>query len=102
MPLFVWLKVKSKYLLVALLLRNDRIRESLLKKHLEKILIFRLVGLRSFSTQTTVRDRTYFNSELGIIQFYSENKESTNSSLLKTCKSSIASPTPMYFTGIFI
>lgn len=27
-------------------------------------------------------------------------KESTNSYLLKTCKSSIPSPTPIYFTGI--
>ena len=26
--------------------------------------------------------------------------ESTNSNLLKTCKSSIPSPTPIYFTGI--
>lgn len=33
------------------------------------------------------------------IIFYLKN-ESTNSNLLKTCKSSIPSPTPMYFTGI--
>lgn len=33
-------------------------------------------------------------------RLYSENKESTNSSLLNTCKSSIFSPTPIYFIGI--
>ena len=32
--------------------------------------------------------------------FYLKN-ESTNSNLLKTCKSSIPSPTPIYFTGIW-
>jgi len=34
--------------------------------------------------------------------YLSENRESTNSVLLKICKSLIPSPTPMYFTGIFI
>lgn len=33
------------------------------------------------------------------IFFYLKN-ESTNSNLLKTCKSSIPSPTPIYLTGI--
>ena len=34
-----------------------------------------------------------------LIIFYLKN-ESTNSNLLKTCKSSMPSPTPIYFTGI--
>ena len=34
-----------------------------------------------------------------VIAFYLKN-ESTNSNLLNTCKSSIFSPTPIYFTGI--
>jgi hypothetical protein len=34
-----------------------------------------------------------------ISEFYLK-KESTNSSLLNTCKSFIPSPTPIYFTGI--
>src|SRR5690606_10111751 len=33
--------------------------------------------------------------------FHYLKNESTNSYLLKTCKSSIPSPTPMYFTGIW-
>ncbi len=33
-------------------------------------------------------------------RLYYLKKESTNSCLLNTCKSSIPSPTPMYFTGI--
>jgi hypothetical protein len=40
-----------------------------------------------------------FLAEKFIKKFYLK-KESTNSCLLKTCKSSIPSPTPIYFTGI--
>ena len=40
-----------------------------------------------------------FETALFIFTIYLK-KESTNSCLLKTCKSSMPSPTPMYFTGI--
>lgn len=41
----------------------------------------------------------YFKSSFTIVNLYLKN-ESTNSYLLNTCKSSIPSPTPIYFTGI--
>ena len=40
-------------------------------------------------------DSSGMEIELGLFK-----KESTNSNLLNTCKSSIPSPTPIYFTGI--
>ena len=50
------------------------------------------------NTSATINNFTvlYFKNS---ICFYLKN-ESTNSYLLKTCKSSIPSPTPIYFTGI--
>ena len=41
----------------------------------------------------------FFKEEKFICTIYLK-KESTNSYLLKTCRSSIPSPTPIYFTGI--
>jgi hypothetical protein len=41
-----------------------------------------------------------FLIEEKFIELFYLKKLSTNSYLLKTCKSSIPSPTPMYFTGI--
>lgn len=43
---------------------------------------------------------TFIKSLKMRISIYYLKKESTNSNLLKTCKSSIPSPTPIYFTGI--
>jgi len=46
-----------------------------------------------------IGDDSLKNDIILFMLFYLKN-ESTNSNLLKTCKSSIPSPTPMYLTGI--
>jgi len=38
--------------------------------------------------------------KIGVNHGHNLKKESTNSYLLNTCRSSIPSPTPIYFTGI--
>ena len=51
-----------------------------------------------------VKDLLKLITSRGLIIYFNNDylkKESTNSNLLNTCRSSIPSPTPMYLTGIW-
>ena len=53
-----------------------------------------------FLIPKTQHSFAFYQSKVYINVCFYLKKESTNSCLLNTCKSSMPSPTPIYFTGI--